>query len=214
MQTDLTHGTRLLDWHAVCGKATAAEARDLRVVLHGWTDEFTPIDGLSQKARVHKYGVVLVSNVNLPLRLRHYADFILMRSYSTIAGTRLPFYNPLPSPRTSPAPPTRAPTLASRFTLALFPLSPTFPCSDALTGSSNRYAKANGELTRMLTGIGADGTKHKEGVTFASELALGEESPLIELPNDANPAGEPLTFRLRLFLLLMSLDWLAGTISL
>ena len=78
VQTDLTHGTRFLDWRAVCGKATAAEARDLRVVLHGWTDEFTPIDGLSQKARVHKYGVVLVSLVNLPLRLRHYADFILM----------------------------------------------------------------------------------------------------------------------------------------
>ena len=61
----------------------------------------------------------------------------------------------------------------------------------------------------MLTGIGADGTKYTEGVTFASELALGEESPTIELPNDAEPAGAPLTFRLRLFLLLMSLDWLA-----
>ena len=47
----------------------------------------------------------------------------------------------------------------------------------------------------MLTGIGADGTKYTEGVTFASELALGEESPTIELPNDAEPAGEPLTFR-------------------
>ena len=43
--TDLVHGTRFLDWHAVCGKATANEAADLRVVLHGWTDEFTPIDG-------------------------------------------------------------------------------------------------------------------------------------------------------------------------
>ena len=53
--TDLVHGTRFLDWHAVCGKATADEADDLRVVLHGWTDEFTPIDGLSPKAPVHTY---------------------------------------------------------------------------------------------------------------------------------------------------------------
>ena len=42
-----------------------------------------------------------------------------------------------------------------------------------------------------------------------SELALGEDSPEIELPNDADPGGSPLRFRLRLFLLLMSLDWLA-----
>ena len=76
--TDLVHGTRFLDWKAVCGKATASESRDLRVVLHGWTDEFTPIDGLSQKARAHKYGAVLVSLVNLPLRIRHYADHILL----------------------------------------------------------------------------------------------------------------------------------------
>ena len=78
IQTDLTHGTRFLDWHAVCGKATADEGADLRVVMHSWTDEFTPIDGLSQKARAHKYGVVLVSLVNLPLRIRHYADHVLL----------------------------------------------------------------------------------------------------------------------------------------
>ena len=61
----------------------------------------------------------------------------------------------------------------------------------------------------MLTGIGADGTKYNDGVTFASELALGEDSPVIELPNDADPKGDDVRYRLRLFLLLMSLDWLA-----
>ena len=61
----------------------------------------------------------------------------------------------------------------------------------------------------MLTGVGADGTEHEDVVNFASELALGEDSPEIELPNDADPGGSPLRFRLRLFLLLMSLDWLA-----
>ena len=43
--TDLVHGTRFLDWHAVCGKATAAEAADLRLVLHDWTDESRPSMG-------------------------------------------------------------------------------------------------------------------------------------------------------------------------
>ena len=78
IMTDLTDGTRFLDWQAVCGKATPGEANDLRLVLHGWQDGFTPIDGLSQKARAHKYGVLLVSLVNLPLRIRHYADHVLL----------------------------------------------------------------------------------------------------------------------------------------
>ena len=78
VMTDLWHGTRFLDWHAVCGKASPDEANDLRVVLHGWNDAFTPIDGLSQKARAHHYGAVLVSLVNLPLRMRHYADHVLL----------------------------------------------------------------------------------------------------------------------------------------
>ena len=75
---DLVHGTRFLDWPEVCGKATESEAKDLRIVLHLWTDEFTPIDGLSQKARHHKYGALLAALVNLPHRMRHYADHILM----------------------------------------------------------------------------------------------------------------------------------------
>ena len=155
---DLVHGTRFLDWHAVCGKATLDEAHDLRVVLQAWTDEFTPIDGLSQKARVHKYGAVLACPVNLPLHMRHYADHILL----------LALYN----------------------------------C---------RYAKANGGgLSRILTGVGADGKKYSDGVTFADELALDGESSIIELPNDADPTAEkPIKYRLRLFILLVSLDWLA-----
>jgi hypothetical protein len=93
VQTDLVHGTRFLDWHAVCGKASPDEANDLRILLHGWTDEFTPIDGLSQKARAHKYGAFLIALVNLPLRIRHYADHVLMlalynsrrvRAYATL----------------------------------------------------------------------------------------------------------------------------------
>ena len=89
--TDLVHGTRFLDWHAVCGKATAGEASDLRVVLHGWTDEFTPIDGLSQKARAHKYGAFTACMVNLPLRIRHYADHILLLAlYNSRLALRLP----------------------------------------------------------------------------------------------------------------------------
>lgn len=76
--TDLTDGTRFLDWKDVCGKADESEANDLRVVLHAWTDEFTPIDGLSQKARAHKYGALLAALVNLPYRMRHYADNMLL----------------------------------------------------------------------------------------------------------------------------------------
>ena len=75
---DLTDGTRFLDWEAVCGKATEEEANDLRVVLHAWTDEFTPIDGLSQNARNHKYGALLACLVNLPHQMRHYADNVLL----------------------------------------------------------------------------------------------------------------------------------------
>jgi hypothetical protein len=100
--TDLVHGTRFLDWKAVCGKATASEARDLRVVLHGWTDEFTPIDGLSQKARAHKYGAVLVSLVNLPLRIRHYADHVLLLALYNSRHAQLPLPCLTPSQPLSP----------------------------------------------------------------------------------------------------------------
>ena len=155
--TDMTQGRRYRDWQAVCGAASAEEADDHREVLVAWTDEFTPLDATSQRARKHKYGVVTAVSANLPLRIRYYHDFILL----------LAVYN-------------------------------------------SRYAKKNGGLSRMLTGIGSDGKEYNDGVTFAAELALGTESPYIEFPNDADPRAPPRRVRLRLFLLLISLDWLAS----
>ena len=121
--SDVIHGTRFTDWHAVCGKATAAEAQDLRVVLHKWTDEMTPIDGLSQKARVHKYGVCLATLVNLSLRVRHYVDHVLL----------LAIYNS----RWRPRPPALTPTRASA-------IAPTAiaPPSLALALASTRVSAA------------------------------------------------------------------------
>ena len=94
--SDLTHGSRFLDWQAVCGKADESEANDLRVVLHLWTDEFTPIDGLSQKARAHKYGALLAALVNLPHRMRHYTDHILMLA---LYNSRYAKHSPVAPPR-------------------------------------------------------------------------------------------------------------------
>ena len=42
----------------------------------------------------------------------------------------------------------------------------------------------------MLTGISETGTDHKDPMSFASELKLGTNSPMIELPNDADPTQE------------------------
>ena len=100
--SDLVHGTRFLDWQAVCGKADESEAKDLRVVLHVWTDEFTPIDGLSQKARHHKYGAVLAALVNLPHRMRHYADHILLLA---LYNSRYAKPEPKPYANLNPNPP-------------------------------------------------------------------------------------------------------------
>ena len=154
--SDIVHGTRFLDRYQVVGKASPAEAGDLRIGLHGWTDAFTPVEALSQKARNHKYVAFTAALLNLPLRMRHYSDHVLL--------------------------------------LALY---------------NEAYAKAHGGLVRMLTGIGTDGKKYEDGATLAHELALGEKSPIIELPNDDDPTGEPIKWRLRLFFHLMSFDWLA-----
>ena len=62
----------------------------------------------------------------------------------------------------------------------------------------------------MLTGISETGTDHKDPMSFASELKLGKNSPTIELPNDADPTQEGVKYRLRVFVLLISLDWLAS----
>ena len=48
----------------------------------------------------------------------------------------------------------------------------------------------------MLTGIGETGTVHNDAISFAAELKLGTNSPVIELPNDAVP-GEIVTYALR-----------------
>ena len=47
-------------------------------MLEGWTDEFTPVGALSQKARNHKYGVFTAALANLRPGLRNYSDFILL----------------------------------------------------------------------------------------------------------------------------------------
>ena len=113
--SDLVHGTRFLDWHEVCGKATESEVQDLRVVLHAWTDEYTPVDGLGVKAKKHKYGTVLATLVNLPQRIRHYADHVLLLCMynSRRALPRqvpLPPYPTPPTPSHRPSPPTLSPS--------------------------------------------------------------------------------------------------------
>ena len=154
----LLHGSRFYNWFEVCGKATPAQAKDFRICLHGWIDAFTPLDGLSQRARKHKYTVLLGALVNLPILMRHYHDFVLM----------LLLYN-------------------------------------------NRFMKKHGDLVRALTGTGVDGTKYDDNVNLAMELELTEtEAPWIQLPNDEDPTGPPVHRRLRVFLLLMSYDWLGG----
>ena len=79
-----------------------------------------------------------------------------------------------------------------------------------------KYAKEHGGLVRMLTGKDQNGVQHRDGLTLAAELELGrKEGMLIELPNDDYNPEDPdspvtITVRLRIFLLLISLDWLAS----
>ena len=153
--SDAVQGDVFLNRQDIVGKCTASEIDDLRVALQVWTDEFTPIDGLSQKARFHKYGTVLAALLNLPPRLRHYADHILL----------LLLYN-------------------------------------------SRYSKANGGLSRLLTGIGSDGTKYDDTTNLAAEIRLGVNSPLINIPDVDDPSKQK-TWRLRVFVIFVSLDWLA-----
>ena len=156
--SDVTHGSRFYNWWELCGKATPEEKGDFRVALHGWIDAYTPLDGLSQRARKHKYTALLASLLNLPTRMRHYHDFLLL----------LLLYN-------------------------------------------NRYMKEHGGLVRALTGTGVDGAQYPDSVNLAIELELEPgRCPTIELPNDADPAAPPVKRRLRLFLMLMSYDWLGS----
>ena len=153
----LESGSAFRSNHAMCGKATADEANDLRVVLHGWTDGFTTTDGLGVTATDHHYDVILAALVNLELRVRHYVDHVLM--------------------------------------LALWAV---------------QFAKDNGGMSRMLTGVGVDGVPHHDGVTLAGELDTGREGGvMIDLPDDTAESGLR-KWRLRIYMLLFSLDWLAA----
>lgn len=75
---DVTQARQFRSRHDIVGKATPAQAKHLRIALHKWSDEFTTVDGLGPKAKNNKYGVLLACLLNLPLRMRHYVDFILM----------------------------------------------------------------------------------------------------------------------------------------
>jgi hypothetical protein len=154
---DLDSGSAFRGNWEMCGRADASQANDLRIVVHGWTDEFVTVDGLGVCAKQHKYGVVLGSLVNLPLRVRHYVDNVLL--------------------------------------IALYRAV---------------YAKENGGLSRMLTGIGCDGVPHHDGVTMAAEVKVGKgEGTRIVLPDNSASSGEK-EWCLRIFILLFSLDWLAS----
>lgn len=153
---DVTHGSTFRGRKEICGKAAEGESNDLRAVIHGWTDEFTSVDGLGVNAKNHKYGAVLGSFVNLPLYMRHFTDFILL--------------------------------------LCLY---------------QAKFAKKHGGLMRLLTGVSEDGEVHHDGLTLAAEVTLGMHGgTIIHLPSD-EPGEDTKPWRLRIFLLLFSLDWLA-----
>ena len=76
--SDVIHGRAFYTRREICGKASADESRDLRIALHGWTDEYTATDGLGTVATNHKYGVFLAALLNLPLEIRHHFSFILL----------------------------------------------------------------------------------------------------------------------------------------
>lgn len=153
---DVTCGSAFRSRSDICGRAAPAQSRDLRVVIHGWTDEFTSVDGLGVNAKHNKYGAVLGALVNLPLHLRHSFAFILL--------------------------------------IALY---------------RAKFAAQHGGLMRMLTGVSETGEAHQDGLTLAAEVRLGQEGGTeIELPSDV-PGEDDVTWRLRVFLLLFSLDWLA-----
>jgi hypothetical protein len=76
--TDVTHGRQFRENPLICGKASPAEKKDLRIVLTGWMDDFTSVDGLGLASRHHKYGAFLVTLVNLPLLARQSVDNVLL----------------------------------------------------------------------------------------------------------------------------------------
>ena len=76
--TDVTHGRQFRENPLICGEASALEKKDLRIVLTGWMDDFTSVDGLGLASRHHKYGAFLATLVNLPLLGRQSVDNVLL----------------------------------------------------------------------------------------------------------------------------------------
>ena len=77
LYADVTDGSRFRN-SPVCKKATPAEKKDLRIQLHLWNDAFTSVNGMGPKAKQNKWDITLASIVNLPIRLRHYFDHLLL----------------------------------------------------------------------------------------------------------------------------------------
>lgn len=74
----------------------------------------------------------------------------------------------------------------------------------------SKWAKDNGGLVRLLTGMSSTGEVHGDGLTLAAEVQLGltGHGTQISLPSDI-PGGDDCSWNLRVFFLLFSLDWLA-----
>ena len=73
-----------------------------------------------------------------------------------------------------------------------------------------KHVAQTGGVVRVLTGIGQDGTDYKDSPTLASELHEGRHGAgqWIQLPDDVN--GGLKWWRLRVYLVFMSFDWLAN----
>ena len=123
-----------------------------------WTDEYTPVDGLTGRASDRKYGAVCASIINLEAQVRFIHDFILL----------LLVYNA-------------------------------------------KGIKKVGGLNRLLTGKGGDdGKEYHDGISLAVELErCRTESIMVELPDDDKP-GCTKIWRLRIYLLMVTFDWLAS----
>ena len=77
---DVTAGSRFRSNARLVGTATGEDPRrpTLRIGLHAWMDEYTTVDGLATKAGDHKYNILLMALLNLPLYMRHYFDHLLL----------------------------------------------------------------------------------------------------------------------------------------
>jgi hypothetical protein len=76
MYRDVTCGERFRSDARMC--AASNDKNELRVALHGWLDDMTSVRDLSSKAKEHKYTILLLALLNLPLHVRHFMDYILL----------------------------------------------------------------------------------------------------------------------------------------